>query len=476
LVNEKNQFGGTMHGDDRRARFVTRLAAFLLVTAFDSGPAHAGAGTWTPLGPEGVPIFSFAVDPVTPTTLYAASFDRGYKSVNGGRDWRPFGDGVLPHPISELLIDPTAPGTVYAGSDLGGGRGGVYKSIDGGGSWRPAGVGLRTTLISALAIDPRSPTTLYAGAMEYGCEGPCAFKSTNGAESWVVIGDGRIPADILEMAVSPVDPNSVYAGTYGSGLFKSEDGGDSWRSIPVGPSGRFISTIAIDPSRSNTLYVAPLGQYPGGVFKSSDGGDTWRAVNQGIAARSVNTVAINPRDPETLYAGTPDGVFKSSDAGENWSPINNGLTSSHVTTLTVDPSDPTRLYAGTRGGGVFVFQDSGTCAPNPTTLCLNGGRFAVTAEWFDRDGAQGIAARAVGLTADAGYFTFFDTANVEVLVKVLNGCGVNSRYWTFAAGLTDLEVILTVTDTLTASVRTYRNPGGVAFQAVQDTAAFAACP
>ncbi|HXM78695.1 MAG TPA: hypothetical protein VOA00_05615, partial [Thermoanaerobaculia bacterium] len=65
---------------------------------------------------------------------------------------------------------------------------------------------------------------------------------------------------------------------------------------------------------------------------------------------------------------------------------------------------------------------------------------------------------------------------VEVVVKVLNGCGVNSRYWTFAGGLTDVNVILTVTDTQTGVVQTYVNPQGTPFEPIQDTSAFATCP
>jgi hypothetical protein len=84
--------------------------------------------------------------------------------------------------------------------------------------------------------------------------------------------------------------------------------------------------------------------------------------------------------------------------------------------------------------------------------------------------------QAVRLTVDTGYFSFFSPNNVEVIVKVVSGCGFNSRYWTFAGGLTDVNVVLTVTDTQTGAVRTYTNPQGVAFQPIQDTSAFATCP
>ena len=79
-------------------------------------------------------------------------------------------------------------------------------------------------------------------------------------------------------------------------------------------------------------------------------------------------------------------------------------------------------------------------------------------------------------TSDTGLFTFFDPDNVEVVVKVLNGCSINNRYWVFAAGLTDVRATLRVRDTNTGQVKTYQNPQGVPFQPIQDSDAFATCP
>src|SRR5712692_4935524 len=103
-----------------------------------------------------------------------------------------------------------------------------------------------------------------------------------------------------------------------------------------------------------------------------------------------------------------------------------------------------------------------------TTLCLNGDRFRVQAQWMTPDVKSG-AGRAVTTTADTGSFWFFSLTNVKVIVKVVSGCGFNTRYWTFAGGLTDVNVVMTVTDTQTGAVRTYINPQGVAFQPIQDT-------
>jgi hypothetical protein len=116
----------------------------------------------------------------------------------------------------------------------------------------------------------------------------------------------------------------------------------------------------------------------------------------------------------------------------------------------------------------------GTCVPGNTNLCLGaGGRFKVEAT-FDTGSQQGQA-QAVKLTDETGYLWFFSATNVEMVVKVLDACSYNQRFWVFAGGLTNVRVTLTVTDTAKGTVKTYSNPQGAAFQPIQDTGAFATC-
>ena len=114
------------------------------------------------------------------------------------------------------------------------------------------------------------------------------------------------------------------------------------------------------------------------------------------------------------------------------------------------------------------------CLADATTLCLSGGRFKVQAHWATPDGRSGDG-QAISLTGDTGYFWFFSSSNVEMVIKVLNACSFNPNFWVFAGGLTNVQVDLTVTDTLTNTVKTYRNPQNTAFLPIQDTGAFATC-
>jgi len=113
-----------------------------------------------------------------------------------------------------------------------------------------------------------------------------------------------------------------------------------------------------------------------------------------------------------------------------------------------------------------------TCAASDVKLCL-GNRFEVTATW-QADVASGTA-KVEPLTSDTGYLWFFDSTNVEAVVKVLDGCGLNGRHWVFAAGLTDVEVRLKVADTTSGKSKEYLNPPHTTFQPIQDTDAFDAC-
>ena len=163
-----------------------------------------------------------------------------------------------------------------------------------------------------------------------------------------------------------------------------------------------------------------------------------------------------------------------------------GTTSSPaVVSFTLDNTGSWTIGAGNFGFGpasgnyTLSLQCSGgqqgNCASDQSTLCLNGGRFRVTAT-FDAGNGNSGAAQVISLTDDTGYLWFFNSSNVEAVIKVLNGCGLGGYYWVFAGGLTNVEVTITVTDTLNNVQKVYQNPANTTFQPIQDTSAFATCP
>jgi len=119
---------------------------------------------------------------------------------------------------------------------------------------------------------------------------------------------------------------------------------------------------------------------------------------------------------------------------------------------------------------------AGGCMTTDIALCLNGDRFRVATTWRGFQGRTGIG-HPVALAGrdDTGLFWFFDEANLELTVKVLDGCGVNDHYWVFIASGSTVEYEVTVTDTDGDEVKTYRNELGHTPRLIADTTAFA-CP
>ena len=109
------------------------------------------------------------------------------------------------------------------------------------------------------------------------------------------------------------------------------------------------------------------------------------------------------------------------------------------------------------------------CQASDTTLCLRGNRFAVQVSFDDPRVGRG-SGHAVGLTGDTGTFWFFAAANRELVVKVLDGRGLNGAFWVFYGSLSDVGFRLTVTDTLSGRSKTYVNVSGT-MASVGDTTA-----
>lgn len=123
--------------------------------------------------------------------------------------------------------------------------------------------------------------------------------------------------------------------------------------------------------------------------------------------------------------------------------------------------------AGRRAAPAVTRLTAAACAPD--TLCLFGGRFQVEVDWLTPT-ASGVGT-AVAYGDASGFFWFFDPANIELVVKVLDGTPINGKIWLFYGALSDVEYTLKVTDTATGAVRTYHNSqGNLCGQA--DTSAF----
>ncbi len=407
-------------------------------------------------------VRAIAVHPSTPSTLYAGTGNNGlWKSVDSGLSWEAKDAGHEAHQsVFDLVIDPLAPDTIYAATLRG-----VLKSTDGGDLWQSFNNALASTFVGSLEIDPRDPDVLYAATDRDGM-----WKSMDGGVTWQAINEGLSNLVMESVTVDPAEPSTVYAGTNTGGLFRSRDGGRLWQQLSSLPI-TFVNVLTIDPTDSRVLYAgSAVGT--GGLYKSRDGGASWGLVGGGLPTRDMRGLLVDRTDGRRLYAATfGRGVYRSDDGGDHWTPLPEVGGRAILTLARAEGVLPV-LYAGTLGRGALSLKEEPSCRAGATTLCLQEGRFRIEVTWRNSQGQTG-AGQATALSAKSGHFWFFEHANLEVLVKVLDGRPINGHYWLFLASLTNVSYDLVAIDYESGVVKTYRNLDG-SFTSLGDTTAFPA--
>ncbi|HMB55214.1 MAG TPA: LamG domain-containing protein [Thermoanaerobaculia bacterium] len=114
------------------------------------------------------------------------------------------------------------------------------------------------------------------------------------------------------------------------------------------------------------------------------------------------------------------------------------------------------------------------CSNTATTLCLHD-RFNVTIRW-ETASSSGVGSLTPLVSTQSGVFWFFNPTNWEVLVKVLNGCGVSGNWWVFTAATTNVFYRMEVFDQEAGYNKVYFNYAGPPAPAVTDTSALPTCP
>jgi photosystem II stability/assembly factor-like uncharacterized protein len=366
----------------RSAALLFALALFLAAAS----AAHAGVNVWTSIGPNGGPVWSLAIDPSAPTTLYAGGQGGVWKSVDGGASWTLTSRGLGNPGVTELALDPRQPAHLFAsnGYDL------LFRSTDGATTWQsfpgdPAG---GFTGFTSLVADPQSPLTLYASASP-----GFVWRSTDGGKSWQKRSDRSFYG--LSLLADPQHPGTLYAATATrEDVLRSTDGGATWtdRSAGLPPltDDRGAVAIALDPEVPTTLYAVvritygepaalyvsrdagahwqpdgpggfPLATGPGGAVyagsaRSLDHGQTWTTVptlGDGVEYR------VSPTAGTTVYASSSTGVYRSTDGAASWQLIVNGLAATPISAVAVRPALPTVLLAGVDHVGILRGRPSG---------------------------------------------------------------------------------------------------------------------
>ncbi len=380
---------------------------------------------------------ALAIDPKTPTTLYAGIYATTggtplvYKSTNGGVDWVASSSG-LPgaQGIFDLAVDPKTPSTLYAAVILSTTvNGGIFKSIDSAGGWQDTTLGLQSPIagysdptygnlqfvgpvpvcpsppfvISAfnISIDPATPTTVFAVVDGF------VLRTTNSAATWSIAHTG-LPFVPYQIGVSPADSTAVYVANQGiyvyTGTGGGGGGGGTTNSLSVtSPNGgeSWVAGSAHNITWTSTGTIANVK-----IEVSTDGGGTYSTV----AASTANTGSYSWTVPSTAATACKVRVSDAAAATvSDTSDANFTITATSGCSYSLNPSS--RSFSTSGGtGSVSVAAGSGcawTAVSNVPWITITSGasgngngtvNFTVAATSTSRNGTITIGGQTFTVT------------------------------------------------------------------------------
>jgi ligand-binding sensor domain-containing protein len=162
--------------------------------------------------------------------MYAGTSGGVYRSLSGAEIWEKANEGLVPAElvkssralgVTMIEVDRFEPDTVYAAT-----LNGLYKSLDKGAMWKRIGEKLTDPIIPVMVLDRTRKGVLYI-AGRFG-----VLRSEDGGESWQSLNQGLATLNVRSLVQSPTNPKLFYLGTNGSGMYRSEDAGTTWAAMP----------------------------------------------------------------------------------------------------------------------------------------------------------------------------------------------------------------------------------------------------
>lgn len=330
-----------------------------------------GGKTWRHLGlADTHHIGRIVVHPRNPDVAYVAALgslwgpsrDRGlYKTTDGGRTWTNTKFVDEDTGFVDVAMDPQSPETLYAASYQrrrtpfgynGGGPGsGLWKTIDGAATWTKLTKGLPEGELGRIGIGVyrQDPRIVYA-LVEHEKEGGI-YRSQDRGESWVKVSSTNPrPSYYSQVAVDPANDRRIWV--LGAPMSYSEDGGKTFSTDWVQEIHGDFHAIWIDPANSDHMLLGS----DGGIHMSFDRGRTWDFVNTFPLAQFYE-VAVDDQRPYHVYGGLQDNgswsapsrtLFNQGISNEEWVRVGGGDGFFAVPV----PTDPDVVYVESQDGRI----------------------------------------------------------------------------------------------------------------------------
>lgn len=276
---------------------------------------------------------SLAVDPQTPTRVYAGTRGNGlWRSDDAGRTWDPVGAGISQTEITAVAVSPIERGVVYAGTE----PSAVFRSENGGEMWRELSGLLALPSSHSWAFPPRPEThhvrwietdPAVAGRVFVAVEAGALVRTLDGGRTWLDRVRGG-PIDTHTAATHKLAPERLYSAA-GDGYFESDDAGESWSRHMDGLQHGYLVGVAVDPADPDAVIVSaasgPWVAYSprraeAYVYRKT-AQRSFEPAMQGLPdgqGTIASRLATNPDEPGVIYAANNHGLFRTADAGQTW--------------------------------------------------------------------------------------------------------------------------------------------------------------
>jgi plastocyanin len=375
------------------------------------------------------------------------------------------------------------PGTGMFGTiTVSGGGGGAGTIAIAGSANRSVGEGAGnlTFTLSRTGGDDGAVSVTFETVNNGSANFPSDYIQTNGPINWADNDDNNKTINVPIVDDSVDEPNETF-----SVHIVNPTGGAQLGQSTVNVT--ITDNDDVDPGNPGTIQFASATPSPVSEGAASVSLTVRRVGGTAGAVSAAYNTANGTATSGSDFNGGPGVVAWANGDGSNKFiniPIVADTVEEPTESFTVTLSAPTggATIGAPATATVTINDDDLTCVPcvaNATTLCLAGGsgdptRFRVRVTWHDFEGGSGPG-MAVPFTPDSGFFYFFSPNNLELLAKMVNGCGtVFDAYWFFYAAASNVELDYELLDTTACVVKTYHNPLGN-FASDGDINALATC-
>jgi len=331
--------------------------------------------TWIHLGlADTHHVGRVVVHPSNPDVVYVAALghlwgpnrERGlFRTIDGGKTWTNTKFVDEDTGFVDVAMDPESPNTLYAASYQrrrtpfgynGGGPGSaLWKTTDGGQTWTKLTEGLPTEGdVGRIGIDVyrRDPRIVYA-LVEHAKQGGI-YRSEDKGASWKKMSDTNPrPSYYSQVRIDPSNDQRVWV--LGAPLFFSEDGGKTFRQDVGQKIHGDYHALWIDPSNSDHMMAGT----DGGIHITYDRARSWDYVNT-VPLAQFYEVSYDMQRPYHVCGGLQDNgswcgpsrtLYSQGISNEDWSRVGGGDGFYNV----IDQSDPEVVYTESQDGNLSRF-------------------------------------------------------------------------------------------------------------------------